>query len=201
MSATEKGTLTNVNKPVAKHDSQRGTALRTRIEQRRTKQNVYRKRKSTLIKKAYELGKLCEADVAVIICRNDRYFTYRSLNKQSWPPSMKDIVSMMSSIHLMYELNFLRRYLIHFQKICCLRILRKNLLSRWQDVQWRWRARPTTHQRWTSRARLIKSHFQKRCFFHRRFKFESAWCYNVSHKMMSNTPNNSYMLIAFKMWK
>lgn len=45
----------------------------------------------TLVKKAHELGKLCDVDIAVIICRNGRYFTYRSMDRQSWPPSMEQI--------------------------------------------------------------------------------------------------------------
>jgi len=52
-----------------------------------------RRRKKNLFKKAYELGKLCDIDVAVILHKNGRYFTYRSIDKESWPPSMKEIVS------------------------------------------------------------------------------------------------------------
>ncbi|KAI9765389.1 MAG: hypothetical protein M1839_005511 [Geoglossum umbratile] len=50
-----------------------------------------RKRKKTLFKRAHELGTLCSVDVAVIIRKDGRYFTYRSINQGSWPPSMKEI--------------------------------------------------------------------------------------------------------------
>lgn len=53
-----------------------------------------RRRKKSLIKKAYELGKLFDIDVAVILHKNGRYFTYRSTDQESWPPSMKQIVSL-----------------------------------------------------------------------------------------------------------
>jgi len=53
-----------------------------------------RKRKNSLFKKAYELGMLCNVDVAVIVRKNGRYFTYRSINQETWPPAMKEIVSL-----------------------------------------------------------------------------------------------------------
>jgi hypothetical protein len=57
-----------------------------------------RKRKKTLLKKAYELGKLCDVDVVVIIHKNGRYLTYRST--ESWLPCMKQIVSNNPLIYL-----------------------------------------------------------------------------------------------------
>jgi len=45
-----------------------------------------------LIKKIYEYGELYGADVALIIYQNGRYSTYRSVDKPSFPPSMKEIV-------------------------------------------------------------------------------------------------------------
>ena len=50
------------------------------------------RRKKTLFKKAYELGEYDGIDVALIIRQNGRFFTYRSIDHESWPPSMKDIV-------------------------------------------------------------------------------------------------------------
>jgi hypothetical protein len=55
-----------------------------------------RRRKKSLFKKAHELGVLCNVDVAVIVRKNGRYFTYRSTNQESWPPAMKEIVSPIS---------------------------------------------------------------------------------------------------------
>ena len=54
---------------------------------------MMRRRKHGLFKKAYELGKLCDADVAVIVRKNGRFYTYRSTGEESWPPSMAQIVS------------------------------------------------------------------------------------------------------------
>jgi hypothetical protein len=49
-------------------------------------------RKKTLLKKAHELGKYDSVDVAVIIRQNGKFFTYRSVDHKSWPPSMEEIV-------------------------------------------------------------------------------------------------------------
>jgi hypothetical protein len=63
------------------------------FRKKKNEREKLRKRKNNLFKKAYELGKLCNVDVAVIVHKNGRYFTYRSTDKESWPPSMKEIVS------------------------------------------------------------------------------------------------------------
>ena len=51
-----------------------------------------RRRKETLFKKAYELGKHDGVDVALILRQNGRFFTYKSVDHETWPPSMKEIV-------------------------------------------------------------------------------------------------------------
>ena len=58
---------------------------------KRRSENLGR-RKKTVLKKIYELGKYDGIDVALIIRQNDRFFTYRSIDHKSWPPSMKEIV-------------------------------------------------------------------------------------------------------------
>jgi hypothetical protein len=50
------------------------------------------RRKKTVLKKVYELGEYDGVDVALIIRQNSRFFTYKSINHESWPPSMKEIV-------------------------------------------------------------------------------------------------------------
>ena len=51
------------------------------------------KRSNMLLKKAYELGKLPEIDVFVVINNRGRYSTYKSVSRESWPPTMAEIVS------------------------------------------------------------------------------------------------------------
>jgi len=58
---------------------------------KRRSENLGR-RKKTVLKKVYELGEYDGVDVALIIRQNGRFFTYRSINHESWPPSMKEIV-------------------------------------------------------------------------------------------------------------
>lgn len=60
------------------------------IKQRR---EMMRRRKHSLFKKAYELEKLCDADVAVIVCKNGRFYIYKSTDQKAWPPPMEQIAS------------------------------------------------------------------------------------------------------------
>jgi hypothetical protein len=65
---------------------------RKRENSRPKKAENLRRRKETLFKKVYELGKYDGVDVALILHQNSRYFTYRSIDLESWPPSIKEIV-------------------------------------------------------------------------------------------------------------
>lgn len=56
-----------------------------------------------MIKKIYEYGKLSGADVALIIYKNGRYSTYRSVDKPSFPPSMKEIVGPLKILMELYS--------------------------------------------------------------------------------------------------
>jgi len=60
------------------------------------------RRKKTIVKKVYELGEYDGVDVALIIRRNGRLFTYRSVDYESWPPSWKEIVRLCRTIALIY---------------------------------------------------------------------------------------------------
>ena len=53
------------------------------------------RRKDTLLKKAYEIAEFCEVDIALVlrIRKNGRYITYKSVDLDSWPPSIEQIVS------------------------------------------------------------------------------------------------------------
>ena len=50
------------------------------------------RRKKTLLKKVYELGKYYDVDVALIIHQNSQYITYRSMDLKSFLLSMKEII-------------------------------------------------------------------------------------------------------------
>jgi SRF-type transcription factor (DNA-binding and dimerisation domain) len=59
-----------------------------------------RRRKETLFKKVYEVGKYNKVDVALILRQNGRYFTYRSINLKFWLPSIKEIVRLYYSFNI-----------------------------------------------------------------------------------------------------
>ena len=60
----------------------------------KAKAQQFVRRKLNLMKKADQLARLCYVDVALIIRRNGRYYTYRSIGHQQWPLSMTEIVCM-----------------------------------------------------------------------------------------------------------
>ena len=45
------------------------------------------------MKKADQLARLCHLDIAVTIRKNGRYYTYRSIDHELWPPARSEIVS------------------------------------------------------------------------------------------------------------
>jgi len=57
------------------------------------KTQQFSRRRPKLIKKADQLARLCHADVALIIRRNGRYYTYRSIDHEQGPPTRSEIVS------------------------------------------------------------------------------------------------------------
>jgi hypothetical protein len=62
-------------------------------KQKKRKNEGISKRKDTLIKKVYELEKLDDINIALIIYKYDRYIIYRSKNYALWPPSIAEIVN------------------------------------------------------------------------------------------------------------
>lgn len=60
----------------------------------KAKMQQFTRRKPNLMKKADQLARLCYVDVAVIIRRNERYYTYRSTDHDQWPPAITEIVGM-----------------------------------------------------------------------------------------------------------
>jgi hypothetical protein len=53
------------------------------------------RRKETWLKMAHEMGILCDIDVALYlrIRKSGRLITYKSINRQCWPPTEEQIVS------------------------------------------------------------------------------------------------------------
>jgi len=72
---------------------------------RKRKRENLRRRKNTLVKKAWEIGHIHGIDVALILRQNGRYFTYRSIDQDSWPLSIERIVR---QNYLSNVLNMLR---------------------------------------------------------------------------------------------
>ena len=60
----------------------------------KAKSQQFTRRKSGLVKKADELARLCHADLALIIRKNNRYYIYRSTDHDQWPPTITEIVCM-----------------------------------------------------------------------------------------------------------
>ncbi|CAF9940733.1 hypothetical protein IMSHALPRED_002144 [Imshaugia aleurites] len=57
----------------------------------KAKTQQFTRRKSNLMKKADQLARLCHADLALIIRKNDRYYMYRSTDHDQWPPTITEI--------------------------------------------------------------------------------------------------------------
>lgn len=53
----------------------------------------FRKRKRSLMNKANQLAKLCQADILIIVSREKQHFTYSSTEKTGWPPSLDELTS------------------------------------------------------------------------------------------------------------
>ena len=52
----------------------------------------FTRKKSNLVKKAHELVQLCNIDLALIIRKNGKYYTYLLTDHESWPPTITAIV-------------------------------------------------------------------------------------------------------------
>ena len=70
-------------------------SVEARLAARRRNENT-RRRIETLFTKAHELWGDYGVDIAVILKNNTRYYTYRSTDSLTWPPSMAEIVSNLS---------------------------------------------------------------------------------------------------------
>lgn len=62
----------------------------TRLEAKRRNENL-RRRIETLLIKAHEIWEEYGVDVAMVLKNNSQYYTYRSTDRPTWPPSMAEI--------------------------------------------------------------------------------------------------------------
>ena len=78
--------------------------------------------KEGLVIKADELAQLCHADLALIIRKNGRYYTYCSIDHNQWPPPMTEIVCA-SRVEIARTLTEFRKNRTLCQSICFLKTL------------------------------------------------------------------------------
>jgi hypothetical protein len=64
----------------------------------RNTQEMFRQRKISLISKADDLYRFYEAEVFFAIRTKGRYYVYTSSENSSWPPIMKQIVSLLAPV-------------------------------------------------------------------------------------------------------
>ena len=70
------------------------TTLRSNVARARKREySRARKRRITLMRKADQFSKDCQADVYVLIFRDGKFFTYSSLEDEQWPPQLSKVVS------------------------------------------------------------------------------------------------------------
>jgi hypothetical protein len=63
-----------------------------RLVAKRRNENI-RRRIETLLIKAHELWDDYSVEVAMILKDNSQYYTFRSIDRPTWPPSIAEIVS------------------------------------------------------------------------------------------------------------
>ncbi|KAH6661612.1 hypothetical protein B0J14DRAFT_690377 [Halenospora varia] len=60
------------------------------LKNKRKREGVSRKTK-TLLNKSYKLGKLPGIDIALTICNRGQYYVYKSIDRESFPPTIAEI--------------------------------------------------------------------------------------------------------------
>ena len=73
----------------------------------RNKRAQLRRGKKSLIKRAHKFEKVHGVDIAIIMCKNGQYDTYRSMDQESWSPTMKQIVSQYPCLDVHSLLKFI----------------------------------------------------------------------------------------------
>jgi hypothetical protein len=71
----------------------------TRLIAKHRSESLRRRIKSLLIK-AHEIWDIYGVDIAMVLKNNSQYYTYRSIDKSTWPPTMAEIVGDVSLISI-----------------------------------------------------------------------------------------------------
>ena len=58
----------------------------------------FRKRKRSLMNKADQLSRLCQADIYLVVSRDNQHFTYSSTDKSGWPPSSDELACVLVDV-------------------------------------------------------------------------------------------------------
>lgn len=72
-------------------------AYDTQLSQSRQQKERFRKRRLALFKKATAMLDN-STDVFIVLRRRDRFYTYTSNNKTSWPPSIENLVRTLANV-------------------------------------------------------------------------------------------------------
>ena len=94
-----------------------------------------RKRRKGVFKKAYELWKLCDLDVALFVENPDdgQLHTFLSTKRPSWPPTLDDIVRDFSAHGLQSDTDQVRNSVrVPQPNLCYLKILKSQPSGRIQ---------------------------------------------------------------------
>lgn len=67
--------------------------------------DAFRKRKRTILKKASELSKRCNARVYVVLKLHGQFYVYSSEESRQWPPTIEEIASSIGQ-YLYYRIDF-----------------------------------------------------------------------------------------------
>ena len=111
----------------------------TRLVAKRRNENL-RRRIETLLIKAHEIWEEYGVDVAMVLKNNSQYYTYRSTDRPTWPPSMAEIVN--NTLSLPNMTNARQEATYPLPKIISPKDLEKRAAKRKSTTQRRRSSRP-----------------------------------------------------------
>ena len=84
----------------------------------KAKSQQFSRRKSNLLKKADQLAQLCHADLALIIRKHGRYYTYRSMDHSAWPPALSQIVCIVKTFNSILLIRRRKSHTLYLSAYC-----------------------------------------------------------------------------------